>query len=235
LVNILGADHHGYVHRLNAAVQACGGKPDTLQVIIGQMVNLFRDGEPVRMSKRAGEMVTLQEVLDEVGADAARYFLLMRSTDTTLDFDLGLAVKETADNPVFYVQYAHARISSILRMAQSEGLPATAEALADAPLVRLVEPDERQLLFKLANYPDEIAAAALAMEPYRLTRYAQELATGFHQFYTNCRVLTDDRELTLARLALIVGTRTVLRNVLEDVLGVTAPERMDSPIAKADD
>lgn len=230
LVNILGADHHGYVHRLNAAVQACGGKPDTLHVIIGQMVNLFRDGEPVRMSKRSGEMVTLQEVIDEVGADAARYFLLMRSTDTTLDFDLGLAVKETADNPVFYVQYAHARISSILRMAQSEhptlGL-APAE-LAGAALDRLVEPDERQLLFKLATYPDEIAAAALSMEPYRLTRYAQELATSFHQFYTNCRVLTDDQSLTHARLALIVATRTVLRNVLEDILGVTAPERMES-------
>ena len=233
LVNILGADHHGYVARLQAVVQALGGTPETLHVVIGQMVNLFRDGEPVRMSKRSGDMVTLQEVLDEVGTDAARYFLLMRSTDTTLDFDLGLAVRETADNPVFYVQYAHARISSILRMAAGEaaGAHATApEAFADAPLERLVEPDERQLLLKLATYPDEIAAAALAMEPYRLTRFAQELATSFHQFYTTCRVLTDDVALTRARLALIVGTRMVLRNVLEDVLGVTAPERMESVV-----
>ena len=230
LVNIMGADHHGYVARLNAAVQACGGSPDTLRVIIGQMVNLFRDGEPVRMSKRSGEMVTLQEVIDEVGADAARYFLMMRSTDTTLDFDLGLAVRESADNPVFYVQYAHARISSILRMA-AQAHPdwdLTPEALRDVALEPLMMPEERHLLLKLAALPDEVAQAALAMEPYRLPRYAQELATSFHQFYTNCRVLTEDAGLTRARLALITGTRAVLHTVLEDLVGVSAPERMES-------
>lgn len=235
LVNIMGADHHGYVARLNAAVQACGGHPDTLRVIIGQMVNLFRDGEPVRMSKRSGEMVTLQEVIDEVGADAARYFLLMRSTDTTLDFDLGLAVRESADNPVFYVQYAHARICSILRMAAQahpdwDLSPAALQAFALEPLNT---PEERQLLLKLAALPDEVAQAAVAMEPYRLPRYAQELATSFHQFYTNCRVLTDDVGLTQARLALIAGTRVVLSTVLADLIGVSAPERMESLVAGA--
>ncbi|MEB3197147.1 MAG: arginine--tRNA ligase [Candidatus Sericytochromatia bacterium] len=230
LVNIMGADHHGYVARLSAAVQALGGEARTLHVIIGQMVNLFRDGEPVRMSKRSGEMVTLQEVLDEVGADAARYFLLMRSTDTTLDFDLALAVKESADNPVFYVQYAHARICSILRMAQQAhpGLVLEGDALSDADLSLLVTPDERQLLLKLALFPDEVASAALAMEPYRIARFAQELAAGFHQFYTNCRVLTDDQALMRARLALIIAARIVLRNALADLLGVSAPERMES-------
>jgi arginyl-tRNA synthetase len=230
LINILGADHHGYVSRLSASVQALGGQPDTLECIIGQMVNLFRDGEPVRMSKRSGEMVTLQEVIDEVGADAARYFLLMRSTDTTLDFDLGLAVRETADNPVFYVQYAHARICSILRMAAQEHGEASVapEALAAADMARLVAPDERQLMLKLASFPDEVAAAALAREPYRLPRYAQELATAFHQFYASCRVLTDDTALMTARLALIAATRVVLRNALEDLIGVSAPERMAS-------
>ncbi|MEB3330219.1 MAG: arginine--tRNA ligase [Candidatus Sericytochromatia bacterium] len=235
LINILGADHHGYVSRLSASVQALGGKPDTLECIIGQMVNLFRDGEPVRMSKRSGDMVTLQEVIDEVGADAARYFLLMRSTDTTLDFDLGLAVRETADNPVFYVQYAHARICSILRMAAQEHGEAsvTPAALAAADLSRLVAPDERQLMLKLASFPDEVAAAALAREPYRLPRYAQELATAFHQFYASCRVLTDDAALMMARLALIAATRVVLRNALEDLIGVSAPERMASLTAPA--
>ncbi|MEB3221535.1 MAG: arginine--tRNA ligase [Candidatus Sericytochromatia bacterium] len=235
LINILGADHHGYVSRLSASVQALGGKPDTLECIIGQMVNLFRDGEPVRMSKRSGEMVTLQEVIDEVGADAARYFLLMRSTDTTLDFDLGLAVRETADNPVFYVQYAHARICSILRMAAQEHGDAAVspDALAGADLSRLVAPDERQLMLKLASFPDEVAAAALAREPYRLPRYAQELATAFHQFYASCRVLTDDAALMTARLSLIAATRQVLRNALEDLIGVSAPERMASLAAQA--
>jgi arginyl-tRNA synthetase len=231
LVNILGADHHGYVARLTAAVQALGGTPETLRCIIGQMVNLFRDGEPVRMSKRSGEMVTLQDVIDEVGADAARYFLIMRSTDTTLDFDMALAKRETADNPVFYVQYAHARICSILRLATEQGLATDASALAADAVRDLLEPDERNLLMKLAAYPDEIAAAALSMEPYRLARYAQELATTFHQFYTTCRVLTDDVALTRFRLALIQGTRVVLRNVMEDVLGVSAPERMEKEAA----
>jgi arginyl-tRNA synthetase len=227
LINIWGADHHGYVPRMKAAIQALGGGPNTLQAIIGQMVNLYRDGEPVRMSKRSGELVTLEDVVEEVGADAARYFLLMRSTDTTLDFDLGLAKRESADNPVFYVQYAHARICSILRLAKEQGFPVLPAALSASDLGLLVENDERALLLKLASYPDEVAAAALALEPFRMARFAQELATGFHQFYTNCRVLGVEKELTLARLALIVAARTVLGNVLEDILGVSAPERME--------
>jgi arginyl-tRNA synthetase len=225
LIDILGADHHGYVARIRAAVQALGGKDDTLAVVIGQMVNLFRDGEPVRMSKRTGDMVSAQEVVDEVGTDAARYFLVMRSTDSTLDFDLALAKRESADNPVFYVQYAHARICSIIRVADEQGL---SPEVGETSETVFIHPSERQLLLKLASYSDEVVAAAKALEPYRLARYAQELASLFHQFYAHCRVLTDDRVVTQARLGLIAATREILRHVLVDLLGVTAPLRMAS-------
>ena len=225
LINIFGADHHGYVARMKAAVQALGYPADKLEIIIGQLVSLYRDGEPVRMSKRTGEMVTLDEVIDEVGPDAARYFLVMRSSDTPLDFDLELAKKETADNPVFYVQYAHARICSILRLAEEQGHALT--DLSSADLSPLDHPDERVLMLKLASYADELAGAAAAREPHRIARFAQDLAADFHAFYTNCRVLNpEDAGLTRARLALAVASRTVLANALEGVLGVRAPERM---------
>jgi arginyl-tRNA synthetase len=225
LINIFGADHHGYVARMKAAVQALGYPADKLEIIIGQLVSLYRAGEPVRMSKRTGEMVTLDEVIDEVGPDAARYFLVMRSSDTPLDFDLELAKKETADNPVFYVQYAHARICSILRLAEEQGH--SLEGLDSADLSALGHEDERVLMLKLASYTDELSGAAFAREPHRIARFAQDLAGDFHAFYTNCRVLNpEDAALTRARLALAVASRTVLANALEGILGVRAPERM---------
>ncbi len=225
LLNILGADHHGYVMRLKAVVQSLGYDADTLEVIIGQLVSLYRGGEPVRMSKRTGEMVTLDEVIDEVGPDATRYFLVMRSADTPVDFDLELAKQETSDNPVFYVQYAHARIASILRNAEEAGFKL--DDLAAADLKLLEHPDERSLMLRLASYPDEIAKAATAREPHRIARYAQDLAADFHQFYTNCRVLNaSEPELTRARLALAIASRITLANALEGILGVGAPERM---------
>lgn len=225
LLNILGADHHGYVARLKAVVQALGYDADTLEVIIGQLVSLYRAGEPVRMSKRTGEMVTLDEVIDEVGPDATRFFLVMRSADTPVDFDLELAKQETSDNPVFYVQYAHARIASILRNAEEAGFKT--EGLQDAPLGALAHPDERALMLRLATYPDEIAKAASAREPHRIARYAQDLAADFHAFYTNCRVINPaEPETTRARLALAVASRITLANALEGILGVGAPDRM---------
>ncbi|MFA5844925.1 MAG: arginine--tRNA ligase [Coriobacteriia bacterium] len=216
VIDLWGADHHGYVKRMEAAAAALG-HPGGLEVVIGQLVNLFRDGEAVRMSKRTGEMVTFEELLDEVGADAARYFFLRRSTDQSLDFDIGLATRNSADNPVYYVQYAHARICSILRKAG--GIPAETElALLDGEA-------ELTLLRKLGEFPEVVEAAALARTPHRLTRYAEELAAVFHQFYTVCRVVTDDARLTGARLAAVDATRIVLERALA-LVGVSAPERM---------
>lgn len=223
LINILGADHHGYVARMKAAVQALGYSGNALEIIIGQLVSLFRAGEPVRMSKRTGEMVTLDEVIDEVGPDAARYFLLMRGADTPLDFDLDLARKETSDNPVFYVQYAHARICSILRNAEEAGL----DLAASADLTLLTHPDERALMLRLAAFPDEVAKAAVSREVHRIARYAQDLAADFHSFYTSCRVLNvDEPSLSRARLALASASRITLANALMGILGVGAPDRM---------
>jgi len=223
LIDIWGPDHHGYVARTKAAVAALGYPADRLDIIIHQIVRLFSGSELVRMSKRAGEIVTLQEVIDEVGADAARYFFLMRSTDSPLDFDLELAKKETAENPVYYVQYAHARISSILRNAAQQGVPLPDPARADLSLLR--EPDELTLMRKLTDFPQEVEAAARLYEPHRMTRYGTELAGIFHLFYTNCRVLGDDAALTAARLTLVGAALITLRNVLR-LLGVSAPERM---------
>jgi arginyl-tRNA synthetase len=223
LIDIWGPDHHGYVARTKAAVAALGYPSDHLDIIIHQIVRLFSGGEMVRMSKRAGEIVTLEEVINEVGRDAARYFFLMRSADSPLDFDLELAKKETAENPVYYVQYAHARISSILRNAAQQGVEAPDAAQADLSLLRT--PDELTLMRKLADFPDEVATAARLYEPHRMTRFASELAGMFHVFYTNCRVLGDDLKLTAARLTLVRAALITLRNVLR-LLGVAAPERM---------
>ncbi len=225
LLDIWGADHHGHIARMRAALACLGYDPASLEVVLGQLVKLFRDGHEVRMSKRTGEMITLAELLDEVGVDATRYFLVSRGADTPVEFDLDLARKESAENPVFYVQYAHARICSIWRMASESGqLPA---ALESTPLDALQEPDERRLMLALAQFPDEVAGAALAREPHRIARYAQDLATDFHQFYTNCRVIDPDAPATTAaRLVLVYATRTVLRNALTGILGISAPERM---------
>jgi arginyl-tRNA synthetase len=217
LIDLLGPDHHGYIARLKAAVAAFGYDPDRLEILLIQWVRLLRGGEAVSMSKRAGDFITLSELTEEVGKDAARFFFLLRSHESPLDFDLDLAVQETNENPVFYVQYAHARIASILR--QADGM----EAAAD--FARLVEPEELELLLKLDAFEDEVADAALAREPHRLARYALDLAGLFHGFYNKHRVLNVDPPLSAARLALVGAVAQVLRSAL-DILGVTAPERM---------
>jgi arginyl-tRNA synthetase len=240
VIDIWGADHHGYVKRMESAVAALG-HPGKLEVIIGQLVNLFRNGEIVRMSKRTGEMVTFEDLLDEVGPDAARYFFLRRSTDQPLDFDIGLAKQRSADNPVFYVQYAHARICSILRKAAgadtadesvdvsavASGITADAAALArlGAEPGTLAADAELALLRKLAEFVEVVPAAARQRAPHKLAGYAEELAATFHQFYTHCQVVVDDTQLRSARLALADASRIVLARAL-GLLGVSAPERM---------
>jgi arginyl-tRNA synthetase len=231
VIDIWGADHHGYVARMKAAVAALG-YPGQVDMVIGQLVTLLRNGEVVRMSKRTGEMVTFEELLDEVGADAARYFFLRRGTDQPLDFDIGLAKEQSAENPVFYVQYAHARICSILRKAA--GTPdATAAAddiaagvvPAGADLSLLTDAAELALLRKLAELSEVVEQTAERLAPHKLTTYAEDLAATFHQFYTVCQVITEDAALTGARLALADASRTVLATTL-GLLGVSAPERM---------
>jgi arginyl-tRNA synthetase len=234
VIDIWGADHHGYVARMKAAVAALGHEGQ-LDVVIGQLVNLFRNGEAVRMSKRTGEMVTFEELLDEVGPDAARYWFLRRSTDQQVDFDIEVARQNTADNPVYYVQYAHARICSILRKAAAaQGLDAEkpvdelAEALVSAgtDLSVLTADEELALMRRLSEFSEVVEAAARDLAPHRLARYAEELAATFHQFYTQCRVFDPEAPgLTAARLYAVDATRRALRCVL-GLLGVSAPERM---------
>jgi len=225
LINLLGRDHYGYHVRLQAALAALGFDPRALEIIYLQMVHLVRGGQEVRMSKRRGEFVAMADFLKEVSVDAARWFFLMRSSDSELDFDLDLANLQTSDNPVYYVQYAHARICSIFRQAQAGGHPVSAAALQAAPLERLTEESERELVRKLAEFPDEVELAAVRREPHRMTRYALEVASGFHYFYTHCRVLGEDPGITAARLALCAATRQVLANALA-VMGISAPEEM---------
>lgn len=234
-IDILGADHHGYIKRIQSVGHAFG-HPGQPEVVIGQMVNLFRDGKPVRMSKRTGEMVTFEELIDEVGADATRYLMLSRSTDQTIDFDIEIAKKQDSSNPVYYVQYAHARICSLLRKAASErgaSVPdgadpdalAAALGFADADLSLLTDDTELALARRIDGFEETVASAARDLAPFRLTHYAQSLASDFHQFYTNCHVITDDIALSDARLYAADSARRVLRNTLA-LLGVTAPERM---------
>jgi arginyl-tRNA synthetase len=223
LVYLLGADHHGYVDRMQAAGRALGIPPDDLEIPIGQFVNLTRGGEPVRMSKRAGDFVTLDELIDEVGVDVARYHFLRSSLDTTVDFDLEAVVKQSMDNPVYYVQYAHARIASILRNADESGFDPG--AVADAALDLLTEPTEEELLRRMAELPEVVADAAELRAPHRLARYAEDLAGSFHRFYTECRVLGVRGEIGRARYWLAVAAKQVLTNAL-GLLRVSAPERM---------
>ena len=223
VINIWGADHHGYVGRVKAAMDAMGYGREHLEVILGQLVRLFRSGEPVTMSKRTGDIITLDELLDEVGPDAARYFLLERSSDSPLDFDIELAKKESPENPVFYVQYAHARICSILRFADESGYepvtprPEEVEMLASEP--------EMDLLRKLAELEEVVEFCAERRAPHRLTGYAEELAALFHAFYRDCRVVGEEEALTRARIFLVSGVRRVLETVL-GLIGVSAPEEM---------
>lgn len=223
VVDIWGADHHGYIPRVQAGIQALGYPREGLKVVLVQLVNLLRDGRPVAMSTRSGEFVTLREVVDEVGKDAARYNFLLRRTDSHLDFDLEVAKRQSNENPVYYVQYAHARIASILRMAAERGLQAP--FFHDAPRHLLTLPEEISLIKRVIKYPEVVAGAALALEPHRLTFYLNDLAGDFHSYYNKHKVVSEDGDLTMARLFLVKAVQTVLKNCL-DLLGVGAPDRM---------
>jgi arginyl-tRNA synthetase len=223
VIDIWGADHHGYIPRLSAAVQALGYPQEALKVILVQLVNLLRDGSPVAMSTRSGEFVTLREVVDEVGKDAARYNFLMRRSDSHLDFDLEVAKRQSNENPVYYVQYAHARICSIIRMAAERGIAAPAYRQTDPGLLKL--PEEIDLIKSITRFPEVVDGAARTLEPHRLTFYLNTLAGLFHSYYNKNKVVSDDASLTGARLFLVKSVRTVLGNAL-GLLGVSAPEKM---------
>lgn len=219
LINLWGPDHHGYVPRLKAAVKALGKNPDSLSIIIVQLASIFREGKPVQMSTRRGQYITLREVLEEVGLDAARFFFLMRRTSSHLDFDLSVAKKQTPENPVYYVQYAHARICSILQNSRLE------IDLAAADLVLLKEKEEIALIKKLCQLPSVLNICLNTCDPYMLTVYLQEIAEVFHKFYDQHRVLGQDEQITKSRLALIQGTKIILAIGLK-LLGIRRPEKM---------
>src|SRR5205809_6387621 len=251
LINIWGADHHGYIPRMEAAVQAFGYPKDRLHVVLVQIVNLLRGGQRITMSKRAGEMVTLKEVIEEVGADAAKFIFLTRRADSQLDFDLEVAKQQSAENPVYYVQYAHARVASLFRVAAERGVPVQRTSKVDWSV--LSSPDDLELIKPLAEYPALVEASAQALEPHRLTYYLQELAARLHAYYYKHRILPPALEqeldnqdnlkasaqetvqerkretltpaLTAARLCLFRNVQSVIRNGL-GILGVSAPERM---------
>ena len=222
-INVLGADHHGYVPRLKAAIAALGIDPERLKVVLMQMVTLMRDGKPEKMSKRSGEAITMSNLLDEVPVDAARFLFNSYEPNTRIDFDLDLAVKEDSQNPVYYVQYAHARICSILRNLKEDGIEP--RACTAGELALLTAPEEVELIRLLSNFTDEIAGAAKAMDPARITRYVLNVGTLFHKFYNACRVKGVEPELTAARLSLCTAAKTVLENGLS-LFKVTAPEKM---------
>jgi arginyl-tRNA synthetase len=223
VIDVWGADHHGYVPRLKAVIQALGHEPDDLQVVLVQLVSLLRGGEPVAMSTRAGEFVTLREVVDEVGKDAARFIFLTRRSDSPLDFDLEVAKQKSLDNPVYYVQYAHTRVKSILRKALEAGVPLPDPAKVD--LARLKLDEEVALARRLGEYPEMVLGAAQALEPHRITYYLNDVAGRFHSYYNAHRVLVEDAGLAAARLVLSQAVGQVLRNGL-GLLGVSAPEAM---------
>ena len=241
MINIWGADHHGYVARVKASIEALGYNPDKLEVLLGQLVNLVVNGNEVRMGKRKN-MVTLEDLIDEVGVDATRFWMSMRNIDTTLDFDIELAKTNTDENPVFYVQYAHARACSILRHLVSEKLNTETGEKTPAPmnqeefdkLISEFKPEivlptldtARKLILKLEEYKSVIKNSAETRQVYTICRYVQELASEFHSFYNANRVISDDKEMMKARISLVWAVKTVLHNALEDILAVTAPERM---------
>src|SRR5579872_2274167 len=225
LIDVLGPDHHGYIARLNALVAALG-YPGSLEVLLAQYVTLKRGDEVVKMSKRAGNFVTLAEVMDEVGVDAARFFFINRAPESHLVFDLELALEQSAKNPVYYVQYGHARIASILRKADSDQHRAALErARHGSDLVGLSHPAEFALISRIADFERTVVEAAKARAPHRLAEYTRDLATGFHAFYTDCIVLSDDPVTTSARLSLCIVTKTTIASALK-LLGVSAPDQM---------
>jgi arginyl-tRNA synthetase len=223
LIFLWGADHHGYVPRMRAVVRAFGDPDDTAEFHISQLVSLVRAGQPARMSKRAGEIATVDDLLDEVGKDAFRYTMLRFALDTPIEFDVEAVTRQSMDNPVYYVQYAHARISSVLRQGRETGFTPLPVEEADLGLLR--HPMEAALLRRLAGFEELVLVAASQRAPHRLTRYAEDLAAAFHRFYAECRVLSDDHALSSARWWLVNATRQVLANTL-GLIGVDAPERM---------
>ena len=221
IVNILGPDHHGYIPRIKAAAGALGHSVDDLDILILQLATIFRDGKEVSMSTRRGEFISVREVIDEVGRDAARFFFLMRQASAHLEFDLELAKKQSADNPVYYIQYAHARIHSLINKALDE----FQWAPKNTDFKNLKLPEEIDLMRKIGLYPDILVTCAKTLEPFGLVRFLQELAAAFHKFYDSCRVLDENKEISVERLALINAARIVLGNGLR-MLGVSAPEKM---------
>jgi arginyl-tRNA synthetase len=220
VINIWGADHQGHISRMKAVVAALGIAPERLRVIISQMVTLSRGGELVRVSKRSGDIITLREVVDEVGVDACRFFFASRTADSQMDFDLELAKKQSADNPVYYVQYAHARIASILRLAQEKSIN-----YGDGDVSLLTTEPELTLIRKMMLLPEMVEMVAQTLEPHHLAYYATDLATVFHSFYKQCRVVTDDEILTKARLKLVEAAKITLAKTLH-LMGMTAPDKM---------
>ncbi len=222
LIDLWGSDHHGYVPRVKAAIEAMGYAPDLLKVLLVQFVTLVRGGRKLSMSTRSGEFITLREVIDEVGSDAARFFFLTKRCDSHLDFDLDLAKRQSRDNPVYYVQYAHARIASIFRIAEERGISAD---MSNPDLSALSLPEEVRIIKHLTNFPDMLFEAAEALEPHRVTFYLMDLAELFHGYYHDNKVLTEDDRVKTARLYLAQAVRQTIANGLS-ILGVTAPDRM---------
>ena len=223
ILDVFGADHHGYVSRIKASFEALGHASEKLEVLLVQFAVLYRGGSKVSMSTRGGEFVTLRELREEVGNDAARFFYALRKPDQHMDFDLDLAKSQSAENPVYYIQYAHARICSVFRQLQEKGL----ETLGDrSPNYQLLEEDrEQELMQSLSKYPEVIESAAKSLEPHQVAYYLRDLATAFHTYYNAHPFLSSENEMRLARLGLIDATRQVIANGL-DLLGVSAPEKM---------
>ena len=223
LINIWGADHHGYICRVKAAITCLGYRPEQLEVLIVQMVSLYRNGHLVKMSKRTGQSVTLTELIEEVGTDAARFFFIMRSLDSQLDFDLDLAKSRSSENPVYYIQYAHARIASIFRQLAEAGI--TLNKIDNTKLRLLTSDYEIELIKKMGEYQEEIADAATERAPHRIARYVHDLAGLFHTFYSQCHINGVDPDLQLARMALVLAVQTTIRHAL-GILGISAPDKM---------
>jgi arginyl-tRNA synthetase len=224
VINVWGADHHGHVARLQAALDGLGlDGSHRLVIVLMQLVNLLQDGKPVRMSKRTGKAIALHDLLDEISVDAARYFFNSRTSTSPLDFDLGLAVREDSENPVYYVQYAHARICTLLSRVQGEGVSVPAAEEVDFDV--LVKAEELALIKALSQYPEEIRLAARDYDPSRINRYLVALAGDFHRFYNECRILGEEEQVLKARVKLADAVRSVLENGL-NLLGVSAPEKM---------
>jgi arginyl-tRNA synthetase len=223
-INIWGADHHGYICRIKAALSALGLNADNLDILTVQFATLYRGGEKIQMSTRSGQFITLRELRADTGRDAARFFYVMRKSEQHLDFDLDLAKSRSQDNPVYYIQYAHARICSVQRQLREKGWQFNQESDTDNPDL-LTDSHEQALLAKLAAWPETVLSAAINYEPHQISYYLRELANEFHAYYNACQILVDDLKLRNARLSLCFAVRQALRNGL-DLLGVSAPETM---------